>query len=355
MRIPVIVFREDADLNPNRQKDGRFGFKTAVDPMKAAKTKLSLQRSELKAMERKREEVAKAGGSEKELARLDLGLSRKRKAIKATQDLIESMKAEPGKGLEPKKSKVHLMDEMLKRFQVRGIEVFDDNVFWDSEEKSRAAFLEKSRAAFIEKLQRLESETGIDGVKFLSSFEHMPGSRGTIRMMSNSDRSFATSFTSGRELEMCRKFQKGEDGKWFVKNDFFFLDEQSQGQGIGKKVLRDQFESYQGSKIDRVEVDAALTAGAYTWGRFGFTPRDKEQYEFISEKLVLRSRNNKDAIGEKLARRIRDPQTFREFVDSEKGKSYLPGLEWAGAFHFNDKPSVDRFNAYTGASLKVKE
>jgi GNAT superfamily N-acetyltransferase len=298
-------------------------------------------------MERKREEVAKAGGSEKELARLDLGLSRKREAIKATQDLIEKMKAEPGKGLKPEQPKVHLIDEMLKRFQAKGIEVLDDTVFWDSEEKSRAAF--------IEKLQRLESETGIDGAKFLSSFEHMPGSTGTIRMMSDSNRSFATRFTSGCDTEVCRKFEKGEDGKWFVKNDLFFLDDQFQGQGIGKKVLRDQFESYQGSKIDRVEVHAGLDAGAYTWGRFGFTPRDKEQYKVISERLGRLSRNNKDAIGEKLAKRIRDPQTFREFVDSEKGKSYLPGLHWEGAFHFNDKPSVDRFNAYTGASLKVKE
>lgn len=348
MRIPVIVFREDADLNPNREKNGRFGLKAAVDPIKAAKTKLSLQRSELKAMERKREEVAKAGGSEKELARLDLGLSRKREAIKATQDLVERMKAEPGKGLEPEKPKVHPIDEMLKRFQAKGIQVIgDDSTLRDSEEKSRAAF--------IEKLQRLESETGIDGAKFLSSFEHMPGSTGTLRMTDNSNGKFYTEFTSGRGVKMHRKFQKGSDGKWFVKNELFSLDAQSQGQGIGKKVLRDQFESYQGSKIDRVEVEATLTAGAYTWGRFGFTPRDKQQYEDLSNYLVIRSKNNKDAIGEKLARRIRDPQTFREFVDSEKGKSYLPGLFWNGAFHFNDKPSVDRFNTYTGASLKVKE
>lgn len=347
MRIPVIVFREDADLNPNRGKDGRFGLKAAVDPMKAAKTKLSLQRSELKAMERKREEVAKAGGSEKELARLDLGLSRKREAIKATQDLVERMKAEPGKGLEPEKPKVHPIDEMLKRFQAKGIQVIGDSTLRNSEEKSRAAF--------IEKLQRLESETGIDGAKFLSSFEHMPGSTGTLRMIATPNGRFSTEFTSERGVKMNREFQKGGDGKWFVKNEFFFLDEQFQGQGTGKKVLRDQFESYQGSKIDRVEVDAGLTAGAYTWGRFGFTPRDKHQYEDLSDGLVLRSKNNKDAIGAKLARRIRDPQTFREFVDSEKGKSYLPGLFWEGAFHFNDKPSVDRFNAYTGASIKVKE
>lgn len=347
--IKISTIRLDADLNPNRTKDGRFGFKGAkFDPMTQAKTRLSNQFSELRKMQREADAMVGTAdeGSPAHQRKL-AAIGKKRQAIAETQDMIDRLKAEPVKPKEPEKPKVHPADEVLARLQAKGVLVIGDVSGNDEPDLSRKMF--------IQKLQTLEENTGIDGAKFISSFEHIPVRDGTLQILTPSSKNQIIVMIRGGGGEMSRKFLRGTDDQWYVENDFFELGERHQGQGIGKRVLRDQFESYQGSSIKRVEVFAAMDAGGYTWGRFGFAPTEKYQFEYLSNDLVTRSKNNNDSEGENLARNIKDAKSFRAFVDSSKGKEYLPGRAWRGNFLLNDQASVNRFNAYTGASIKVKD
>ncbi len=50
----------------------------------------------------------------------------------------------------------------------------------------------------------------------------------------------------------------------------------------------------------------------------------------------------------------RDPKSIWAIADSERGKELLLGSDWNGVLNFNDKESMDRFNAYVGKSKKKK-
>lgn len=154
----------------------------------------------------------------------------------------------------------------------------------------------------------------------------------------SSDRSFVT---------ISRSFSK--DGKTVTHNELN-LPPSVQGKGIGKKLLRDQVAMYTapGSKIEAVKLTAALSAGGYTWGRFGFKPKP-EAMGSLSRQLIKNTKPGTAAhsLAMELSTSKNPVKAFRAIVNSESGKSLLAGTEWTGSLDLKDKASMDIFNAYT--------
>lgn len=144
-----------------------------------------------------------------------------------------------------------------------------------------------------------------------------------------------------------------------VEHEFFKLDEQLQGQGIGASVIRSQVESYKQMGIDRVDVHAALNAGGYTWLRHGFVTNSKEggdrlAYEATTRR-VGRFPENEQPAYKKMLDKVRDAQTtkpeqekiLRALAASPRGRELFAGLDWAGHLDLNNQDHLDALDSYT--------
>jgi SPP1 gp7 family putative phage head morphogenesis protein len=74
----------------------------------------------------------------------------------------------------------------------------------------------------------------------------------------------------GRRLgTMGRTIRREQSGQLVARHDYLFLDDQVQGQGIGREILREQFAGYDAIGVDRVDLQA-VEVGRYTWARMGY-------------------------------------------------------------------------------------
>ncbi len=73
-------------------------------------------------------------------------------------------------------------------------------------------------------------------------------------------------------------------GKLMVKHDLFLIDEAFQGQGLGKRVLRRQFEEYARLGVSRIDIDPAWK-GKYVWPRMGFTLADSKDWPMVQQRF----------------------------------------------------------------------
>jgi hypothetical protein len=174
------------------------------------------------------------------------------------------------------------------------------------------------------------------------------------------------------------------------------------GHGIGRKIMRNQIEFFIASGCEKLEMNAGLNAGGYTWARLGFLPYDKGEHkdDFRELRNDVRSRYKKiepllDA-GEKarmaeilkfkdakavwkladsridLGKRLRDvfaaaanddrqaqklEEKLQPLVDSDDvkdnkpqpiGRLLLAGTYWEGELDFNNKAQMKRVSDYVG-------
>ena len=165
MRIPTVLF--DADMNPNRTKDGRFGDKGArFDPMTQAKTRLSNQYSELRKMQRESDDMANSGESGSPAHQRKLAaIEKKKQSIAETHDMMDRLKGTP---VSQPSSNQKTSAQVLESLKKNNVQTVGD-VTKTQNEKQRDAH-------FLEQLSLMEKVTGIDSTKFLESFSHLPKS-----------------------------------------------------------------------------------------------------------------------------------------------------------------------------------
>jgi hypothetical protein len=69
-----------------------------------------------------------------------------------------------------------------------------------------------------------------------------------------------------------RSFFRTPDGELAVDHSMFTIRGEGQGSGIGKQVLKAQFDEDEKMGVGLVTVHANIDVGGYAWARFGFTP-----------------------------------------------------------------------------------
>jgi hypothetical protein len=168
-------------------------------------------------------------------------------------------------------------------------------------------------------------------------------------------------------------------------------------RGIGRHIMRNEIEFFSACGAKKYEIYAALSAGGYTWARFGFLPDNidslkkdvQRRYERLKlllddqEKILiqdvlkfsdakdiwsladtridlgprLRDIFKKAAAGDKAAEEKCEEINMMEYpvkdeLDSGKpqpvGRLLLAGIKWYGHLNFKDKEQMKRAGQYVG-------
>lgn len=70
-------------------------------------------------------------------------------------------------------------------------------------------------------------------------------------------------------MEFNRKIERDSEGL-YVKNDYFRMDREYQGQGIGSRILEKLDNLYRRMGITRTKLNADIDVGGYAWARAGY-------------------------------------------------------------------------------------
>jgi hypothetical protein len=188
-----------------------------------------------------------------------------------------------------------------------------------------------------------------------------------------------------------RSFFRDGNGDLVTSHDMFTIRGEGQGSGIGKQVVKAQFDEYEKLGVKRVGVHANIDVGGYAWARFGLTPsqkgwdslrkslkrrtevsvyepiakpKDDEERDYNAQ--VARVLGLMDELGEgpvKMTSRERravrkilndpDPRAIWKVADARIGgrnigKELLMNTHWNGEIRLDDPDAMQRFNHYTG-------
>jgi len=149
-----------------------------------------------------------------------------------------------------------------------------------------------------------------------------------------------------------RRYIKDPNGLT-VEHDFFKLDDNAKGKGIGSKVIKAQLESYQKYGGAKVTVIAGLEDGKYVWARVGFNPNHESQNhmlnhvtDYFHSKLSLSEEDSS-----RLANQYRDKFHKLATLKSDDGKKIgedilRTGPVWYGSMTVpaKGKPSNDHYD-----------
>jgi hypothetical protein len=145
-------------------------------------------------------------------------------------------------------------------------------------------------------------------------------------------------------------------------HDFFDLEEPYQKLGISKAINRASIDYYRKLGLSRVDLEATLDRGGYTWARYGFLPT-QESWDAL--RLVLRVKlddptlniaaDDQQAMLNLLE--SRDPHTIWDIADYRVpvvrkgetlpiGNHLLSNTDWEGSLDLNDAASMNRFDHY---------
>jgi hypothetical protein len=145
-------------------------------------------------------------------------------------------------------------------------------------------------------------------------------------------------------------------------HDFFDLEEPYQKLGISNAINKASIDYYRKLGLSRVDLEATLDRGGYTWARYGFLPT-QESWDAL--RLVLRVKlddptlniaaDDQQAMLNLLE--SRDPHTIWDIADYRVpvvrkgetlpiGNHLLSNTDWEGSLDLNDAASMNRFDHY---------
>lgn len=166
---------------------------------------------------------------------------------------------------------------------------------------------------------------------------------------------------TGYDLRMVRQFTF-ERGRKTVDHSFFELSAAMQNRGIGRRVLRQQFNAYQRLGVQRVELLANIDVGSYAWARYGFRPTSTADFvSTVRGRLnMLAVQNGFDDTADIYAdviRALASPEPAWNVSDLRQlvtyngqrmalGKALLLNQRWGGYFDLDDVAAMTRFNDY---------
>lgn len=174
-----------------------------------------------------------------------------------------------------------------------------------------------------------------------------------------------------------------------------YMDLAKTGNGLGRKIMRNQIEFFIASGIEKLEMHAGLDAGGYTWARLGFLPYKnsldelkseiKQRYKKLAPLLDSREKSRLEkafksespkslwALADSridLAPKLREvfkaaanddekaqqlQENIADVIDNPNlskplplGRVLLAGTSWQGELDFKNKAQMKRVDAYVG-------
>ena len=155
----------------------------------------------------------------------------------------------------------------------------------------------------------------------------------------------------GNEMALIRTFEKVND-ILIAKHDYFDVPETKQGIGYSREVFKALYRQYQNMGVNRIEVHANINVGGYTWGRYGFSAKDrrnamkalqrigtdeyKKAVQIIDDYYTTHSLND-DA-----------PFPMNLIASQPFGKDVLLDGDWFGFIDLTDNDARKYFEEYLG-------
>ena len=160
---------------------------------------------------------------------------------------------------------------------------------------------------------------------------------------------------NGDGFMLERTFLIKETKQLEVHHDLFELSKQMQGKGISKDIFRSLYKQYKNMGVDYISVFANLDVGGYTWARYGFCAKTKNDALLV----IKTNKNISEQIKETAKKLVTDyykENNISEFMpfpmdliaSQEWGKSVLLGSCWDGVLTMADKKAIKVFEQYLG-------
>ena len=148
------------------------------------------------------------------------------------------------------------------------------------------------------------------------------------------------------DFNLMRRFHN-EDGKRIVDHQLFSIPYEMQGKGVSKDIFRGLFSQYEAMGIDEIRVEANMSVGGYTWGKYGFSTDKATAKRIINEAVEIGSIG--DRLGLNLMQRIdeyEDLFPMDVIANLPEGKKILLGTRWDGYFNMNNIEQMDVLREY---------
>jgi hypothetical protein len=177
---------------------------------------------------------------------------------------------------------------------------------------------------------------------------------------------------SGMSGQIRRNFYRDRGGDLVAKHDVFVIEGAGKGEGIGRQVLKAQFDEYDRMGVKKVTLHANIDVGGYAWARFGFTPKQSDWDDLRKSLNVWVNADDvsHDILGNEYpALKIPKPQrkALTKILDNPDskglwksadarigdrniGKEILMERDWRGEIRLDDAEAMARFNHYVGRS-----
>ena len=170
----------------------------------------------------------------------------------------------------------------------------------------------------------------------------------SIRKLNNGD--IQARFISDGKIgaTIIRNFDL-ESGK--VYHEKFFISSELQGQGIGKKMLKESVDLYRQIGMVRVSLTAGGDGGKYAWARFGFVPESQEIWETFADNMLRLNRNPKidDILTDPSPKAIWRLADYQDADGVRIGKKLMrdkSAPSWEGELDLLDVEAMARFDNY---------
>ena len=152
------------------------------------------------------------------------------------------------------------------------------------------------------------------------------------------------------DVSVTRSFFK--DGDSLVAyHALLKVGEKMQGKGVAKGIIKALLPYYEKMGVDKIEVNANMDVGGYTWARFGFKAARQQAFSLPSQIKNKSLRQKAKAIVEDFYKTHSESDGFPvNLIASQPwGKKALLGSDWSGYIDLHDKKQVDEMKRYASS------
>jgi SPP1 gp7 family putative phage head morphogenesis protein len=91
------------------------------------------------------------------------------------------------------------------------------------------------------------------------------------------------------------------DGKKEVNNSYFHIQEGQKG-GLAKILNGNQLKVWDHLGVEKIVLDANIDVGGYAWARYGFTPKDQQEWDWLKASVGNRFVSQSELAAERIRR-----------------------------------------------------
>lgn len=171
-------------------------------------------------------------------------------------------------------------------------------------------------------------------------------------------------------VKVTRSFFVDREGDLVVDHDLFTVPKDMQGKGFSKAIMRALYKHYQEAGVKKIKVFANIDVGGYTWGRYGFSVKNK----LAADNVIYDARQQARRMGRRptsasnmfaRAQKVIDdfyqshsestPFPMNLLADKPYGKELLKGLDWSGQIDPTNPTQRKVFEDYMNSDKKPKK